>query len=240
MRLHRRPEPMAWCENDGIDYVFGLAGNAACTPISPSLQRPTDARPTATGERVELCRYAEIRYAAKSWRRKRRVVARIQTHPARPVLGVFESMKIAAGLCFSSDLTGLTVAVQGTGNVGLGLCRLLKEAGAKLIIADIDDARVTAVAQTTSSQRSVTALAPAGKSATAYDRHHLAMYAALLDADEVGQSWQDAAATLMRIDVTDVDAEICWRSHMGRARWIVGGGLGSALVVFGQRTGLAD
>lgn len=61
-------------------------------------------------------------------------------------LGVFESMKAAAQFCFRSDLTGLTVAVQGIGNVGLGLCRLLKEAGAKLIVADIDDARVAAVA----------------------------------------------------------------------------------------------
>ncbi len=61
-------------------------------------------------------------------------------------LGVFESMKAAAGITFRSDLAGSTVAVQGIGNVGLGLCRLLREAGAKLIVADIDDDRVAALA----------------------------------------------------------------------------------------------
>jgi len=37
----------------------------------------------------------------------------------------------------TSDLEGLTVAVQGLGNVGQHLCHLLHEAGAKLIVADI-------------------------------------------------------------------------------------------------------
>jgi leucine dehydrogenase len=61
-------------------------------------------------------------------------------------LGVFVSMRAAARVVFQSDLYGLTVAVQGTGNVGLGLCRLLKEAGAKLIVTDIDDSRLAAAA----------------------------------------------------------------------------------------------
>ena len=36
------------------------------------------------------------------------------------------------------DLRGLTVAVQGLGNVGWSLCRLLAEAGAHLVVCDID------------------------------------------------------------------------------------------------------
>lgn len=51
-------------------------------------------------------------------------------------LGVFESMRAAAGFVFGSDLAGLTVAVQGIGNVGSDLCRRLGEAGARLVIAD--------------------------------------------------------------------------------------------------------
>ncbi|MDZ3832862.1 MAG: Glu/Leu/Phe/Val dehydrogenase dimerization domain-containing protein [Sphingopyxis sp.] len=55
--------------------------------------------------------------------------------------GVFESMRVAAGHVFDRDLGALTVAVQGTGNVGADLCRRLAEAGAQLIIADPNPAR---------------------------------------------------------------------------------------------------
>lgn len=50
--------------------------------------------------------------------------------------GVFESMRAAARFVLDSDLAGLTVAVQGTGNVGADLCRRLADAGARLVIAD--------------------------------------------------------------------------------------------------------
>ncbi len=55
--------------------------------------------------------------------------------------GVFESMRAAARFVFDSDLAGLTVAVQGTGNVGADLCRRLADAGARLVIADPNPAR---------------------------------------------------------------------------------------------------
>ena len=61
-------------------------------------------------------------------------------------LGVFQSMKAAARNILGFDLAGATVAVQGIGNVGGGLCWLLKQEGAKLIISDIDDARAAALA----------------------------------------------------------------------------------------------
>ncbi len=41
-----------------------------------------------------------------------------------------------------SDLDGLTVAIQGVGHVGAELARLLHESGARLIVADMDDAAV--------------------------------------------------------------------------------------------------
>jgi leucine dehydrogenase len=62
-------------------------------------------------------------------------------------LGVFESMQAAANFTFGSDIGGLTVAVQGVGNVGANLCRLVKKAGGRLIIADVDRARVSLLAQ---------------------------------------------------------------------------------------------
>lgn len=62
-------------------------------------------------------------------------------------LGVFESMRATAKLSLGSDMQGVTVAVQGTGNVGAGLCRLLRDAGARLIMADVDHVRVEALAR---------------------------------------------------------------------------------------------
>lgn len=55
--------------------------------------------------------------------------------------GVFESKRAAARFVLESDIAGLTVAVQGTGNVGADLCRRLADAGARLVIADPNPAR---------------------------------------------------------------------------------------------------
>ena len=75
-----RPEIMAWCEAGGVDYVFGLPGNKALH-ADPVIVSQADACATdrALRKLVELRRYAETRYAAKSWvKTKRRVVARIE------------------------------------------------------------------------------------------------------------------------------------------------------------------
>jgi len=61
--------------------------------------------------------------------------------------GIFESIKVTAKHRFgSADLTGRTVAVQGLGHVGTYLCAFLHEAGAKLILADINTKRVAELA----------------------------------------------------------------------------------------------
>lgn len=55
-------------------------------------------------------------------------------------LGVFRGIKVCAERVYGSDdLNNRTVAVQGVGSVGGGVCELLAEAGARLIIADIDE-----------------------------------------------------------------------------------------------------
>lgn len=78
-------------------------------------------------------------------------------------------------------------------------------------------------------------LAPSGNEAVDYDGLHLAIYAELLDADDRGTRWQDAAATVLRLDVGQPGAEACWRSHLDRARWIVGAGLKTAITAFGEQ-----
>ena len=51
--------------------------------------------------------------------------------------GVWQGVKATAKVALGSDsLDGLTIAVQGLGKVGYGLCRYLNESGAKLIVAD--------------------------------------------------------------------------------------------------------
>ncbi|MHB2267708.1 Glu/Leu/Phe/Val dehydrogenase family protein [Aliihoeflea sp. PC F10.4] len=59
--------------------------------------------------------------------------------------GVFLGLKASvAHRLGRTDLAGLKVAVQGLGSVGRRLCEELHEAGAKLVVADIDPARVAA------------------------------------------------------------------------------------------------
>ena len=77
--------------------------------------------------------------------------------------------------------------------------------------------------------------APIGMQVVEYDRKNLALYAALLEADDAGRDWREAASSLMRLDLSDNDAEACWRSHLERARWIVGDGMELAIVAFGER-----
>lgn len=61
----------------------------------------------------------------------------------KTAFGVFKGIEAAAKFKLGrDDVSGLTVAVQGVGNVGYYLCELLADAGAKLIVADIDNGRV--------------------------------------------------------------------------------------------------
>jgi len=57
--------------------------------------------------------------------------------------GVYKGMKAAALKAFGSDsLEGLTIAIQGVGNVSYNLCRHLHEEGAHLIVTDIYEENV--------------------------------------------------------------------------------------------------
>jgi leucine dehydrogenase len=62
--------------------------------------------------------------------------------------GVFRAIVASARQKWGSDsLEGRTVAVQGLGHVGSYLCRELDAVGAKLIVTDIDAARVRRVVE---------------------------------------------------------------------------------------------
>jgi hypothetical protein len=73
-----RPEAMDLCEDAGVFYAFGLGTNAALAALVAPLNDDAALRRVRKGAKAKVRRYASFRYAAKSWRRERRVVARIE------------------------------------------------------------------------------------------------------------------------------------------------------------------
>ncbi|HEX2167073.1 MAG TPA: Glu/Leu/Phe/Val dehydrogenase dimerization domain-containing protein [Longimicrobiales bacterium] len=60
--------------------------------------------------------------------------------------GVYRGIKACAKEKYGSDsVSGMSIAVQGTGHVGYYVCKYLAEEGAKLTVTDIDEARVQRV-----------------------------------------------------------------------------------------------
>jgi hypothetical protein len=72
-----RPEVMKWCDENGIDYIFGLPGNVVLDRLVEAAADDVRVR-RAEGKLAILRGFAETRYAAKSWDKERRVVARIE------------------------------------------------------------------------------------------------------------------------------------------------------------------
>jgi leucine dehydrogenase len=61
--------------------------------------------------------------------------------------GVFIGLRAAVGHAFDDDgLAGRTIAIQGVGKVGDPLARSLVEAGARVVLADVDDVRAKELA----------------------------------------------------------------------------------------------
>jgi hypothetical protein len=72
-----RPEAMEWCENNGVDYVFGLAGNDVLHKRIRAVADDLCVR-RAEARKEKRRTWTELRYAAKSWNKDRRVVARLE------------------------------------------------------------------------------------------------------------------------------------------------------------------
>ncbi len=70
---------MRWCDKNNVDYIVGVARNprlqAACEP----LMKDAEAEFETTGEKVR--RFAWLDYAAHSWDRRRRVIAKAERLP---------------------------------------------------------------------------------------------------------------------------------------------------------------
>ena len=74
---YARPEAMRWCEDNDVDYVFGLPGSK---PLSKKVDAAADAVRTerALAKHDVVRGFAETRHRAGSWDKERRVVARIE------------------------------------------------------------------------------------------------------------------------------------------------------------------
>ena len=77
---YSRPEVMAWCEVNDVDYVLGLPGNAVLSRLVEITADDVRVR-RAEAQAAVLRRYTETRYGAKSWGCERRVAARIEATP---------------------------------------------------------------------------------------------------------------------------------------------------------------
>ena len=75
-----RPEVVAWCEAHGLDYIFGLPGNAVLDRMVEPIA--DDVRRRRAEAQVEVVRrYTKTRYGAQSWKCHRRIAARIEATP---------------------------------------------------------------------------------------------------------------------------------------------------------------
>ena len=74
-----RPEALDWCEDNGIDYVFGLSGNEVLKAMVTSIAEDVALRRVMHRDSdAKVRRYGELTYAVRSWRQQRRVVARVE------------------------------------------------------------------------------------------------------------------------------------------------------------------
>ena len=72
-----REEAMEWAENNGVDYIFGLAGNSVLDAFVAETADHLRLRHLLV-KQDKLRWHVSFKYQAKSWARPRRVVARLE------------------------------------------------------------------------------------------------------------------------------------------------------------------
>ena len=71
---------MEWCEQQGVDYIFGFGGNAVLKAMTEEAADVLCVE-RATSSAARLRNFAMLSYGAKSWSKKRRVAARLEATP---------------------------------------------------------------------------------------------------------------------------------------------------------------
>jgi leucine dehydrogenase len=147
----------------GMSYKNALAGlslgGGKAVILAPEDRRLTDPMLEAFGRFVETLRgdYITAEDVGMSVpamdviaRQTRHVAGRVRGEglaggdpSPTTARGIFAGIRAAVRhLRGDESLDGVRIAVQGVGNVGMNLARLLAEAGARLVVADINEARV--------------------------------------------------------------------------------------------------
>jgi Transposase DDE domain group 1 len=73
-----RPQAMDWCEDNTIFYAFGVGTNAALAALVAPLNEDVAVRRALAGAKAKVRRFGSFGYAAKGWRKERRLVARVE------------------------------------------------------------------------------------------------------------------------------------------------------------------
>jgi len=75
------PEVFDWCRTNRVDWVLGLAPNAALAGHVAALEKSTAARFKAAPTRGKVRRFLQFYDTAQSWRRVERIIARVEAGP---------------------------------------------------------------------------------------------------------------------------------------------------------------
>jgi len=120
-------------------------------------------------------------------------------------LGVFAGIKVVLSRLFgTADPRGRTVLIQGLGDVGLPLAHLLREAGAELLVCDLDANRASAVAD----ELAASIVASESVIGTACDVFAPCAIGAVLNTETVGQlECRAVAGSANNQLATDADAD---------------------------------
>jgi hypothetical protein len=103
-----RVEAMEWAENNGTDYIFGLAGNAALDAMVAETADTLRFHHAKSSE-TKLRTYTSFTYQAGSWTRPRKVVARLECS-LRPDLGG----STATGMRQEVDIRYVVTSLEGS------------------------------------------------------------------------------------------------------------------------------
>jgi len=75
------PQVFDWCRANRVDWVFGLAPNAALSRHVVALEKSTAERFTASPTHGKRRRFTQFYDAAQSWSRVERIIARVEAGP---------------------------------------------------------------------------------------------------------------------------------------------------------------
>ena len=71
-----RQRHLHWCDKNNIKYIVGIARNQRLEKMTSNLSRKAEKQYNRTGEKSKL--FCDIHYAAKSWKKRRRIIAKAE------------------------------------------------------------------------------------------------------------------------------------------------------------------